>query len=78
MSQTQLKSPRCQGKMEMGVVIDAAHYGTPTRQNWVEGIPRWSRWVGLKIRGLVTYPVISYRCEKCGYVESYANLEVGT
>lgn len=68
-----LKCPRCQGTMEVGVVVDRAHYGVPTRETWVPGIPKWSRWSGLKIGGLPNLPVTSYRCEKCGFLESYAN-----
>jgi hypothetical protein len=29
-------------------------------------------WTGLKLKGHETFPVTSYRCEKCGYLEAYA------
>jgi hypothetical protein len=75
MPQSQLKCVRCQGRMEIGVVVDRAHSGMPTRETWVQGIPKWSRWMGLTIKGLPKFPVVSYRCEKCGYLDSYANPE---
>ncbi len=69
-----LKCPRCGSAMELGIVMDRAHYSDPQIPNWVEGIPERSFWTGLKLKGRETHPVRSYRGEKCGYLESYALL----
>ena len=69
-----LKCPRCNGAMEPGFVMDRAHYSVPTVASWVEGAPERSFWTGLKTRDRETFPVISYRCENCGYLEAYARV----
>lgn len=61
--------------MEEGFVADKAHYSVPETQKWVEGAPERSRWSGIKLRGHVVIPVKTYRCEKCGYLESYATAD---
>jgi hypothetical protein len=38
----------------------------------VEGRPEASIWTGLKIKGKRRIPVWTFRCEACGYLESYA------
>ena len=57
--------------MEPGHVIDEG-YGTRTVANWVAGEPERSIWTGLKLRGKSKVAVTSYRCRRCGYLESYA------
>ena len=29
-------------------------------------------WTGLKLRGKAKQDVVTYRCKRCGYLESYA------
>lgn len=70
-----LKCPRCSGAMEIGLVVDRGHYSLPEVANWVEGMPERSLWSGLKTKGRESYPVRSYRCEACGYLEFYAKAE---
>ena len=57
--------------MEPGYVIDEG-YGTRTVANWVSGEPERSIWTGLKLRGKEKLSVTTYRCRRCGYLESYA------
>ena len=57
--------------MEPGYVIDEG-YGTRTVANWVAGEPEKSIWTGLKLRGKTKVAISSYRCRRCGYLESYA------
>ena len=64
--------PRCKGDMEDGFVADKAHYSVPETQKWVEGAPERSFWSGLKLKGKEVFSVRTYRCERCGYLESYA------
>ena len=65
--------PRCRGRMEPGFVVDRSHGGSYTTQSWVEGDVVKSFWFGLKTGGREKHGVRTFRCEKCGYLESYAN-----
>ena len=47
-------------------------YGTKAVPKWVEGAPQKSFWTGLKVTGKDQLDVITYRCRRCGYLESYA------
>ena len=62
---------RCSGAMEAGYVVDEG-YGTRTVSKWIEGTPEASMWTGLKLRGKDKLDVTTYRCKRCGYLESYA------
>ncbi|WP_309661664.1 PF20097 family protein [Sphingomonas sp.] len=67
-----LNCPRCSSAMEPGYIIDVA-YGTRAVPKWVAGLPQKSIWTGLKVRGLDQIDVATYRCRRCGYLESYAS-----
>ena len=66
--------PKCSGPMEEGFVLDNT-YGAYVQSTWVEGPPVRSFWVGLRLKGREQVPVRTMRCEKCGYLESYAKAE---
>jgi hypothetical protein len=72
MTERKLECPRCRGNMERGFVLDRGHYSYPDLQKWVDGPPEKSFWHGVKLSGKEAYVVHSWRCEKCGYLESYA------
>jgi hypothetical protein len=57
--------------MQVGYVPDLTEGGC-RQQNWCPGEPRKSFWMGLKIKADELLPVITLRCPKCGYLESYA------
>ena len=57
--------------MERGFIIDEG-YGKRTVPRWVLGEAEVSAWTGLKIRGKDKLDVTTYRCRRCGYLESYA------
>jgi hypothetical protein len=57
--------------MEAGYAIDVG-YGTKAVPKWVGGEPRRSIWSGLRLGGKEQLPVTTYRCRRCGYLESYA------
>jgi hypothetical protein len=59
--------------MEQGFVADKAHYSVPETQNWVEGVPERTFWSGIKLKGKEVLAVMTFRCENCGYLESYAS-----
>ncbi len=58
--------------MEPGYLVDQGH-GTTTVPKWVAGVPQKSIWTGLKLRRLEQVEVATYRCRRCGYLESYAS-----
>jgi len=59
--------------MEAGVILDKGHANSLSTSEWLEGKPEKSFWAGLKTKGRDRLPVRTYRCPKCGYLESYAN-----
>jgi hypothetical protein len=40
--------------------------------HWVEGAPEKSFWQGLATSKRRVLPIATWRCERCGYLESYA------
>jgi DNA-directed RNA polymerase subunit M/transcription elongation factor TFIIS len=63
--------PRCGGALEPGYVVDEG-YGTRTVAKWISGEPERSMWTGLKTRDKDKLDITTYRCRRCGYLESYA------
>jgi hypothetical protein len=57
--------------MEEGFVKDEGH-GTVHASKWVQGPPEKSFWTGMKTRGKKQVVIATFRCRKCGYLESYA------
>jgi len=63
---------RCHAPMESGWVPDNTQSGLQ-RQNWSPGEPQPSFWTALKVEKKdAIIPVTTFRCPKCGYLESYA------
>ncbi|HEY0626388.1 MAG TPA: PF20097 family protein [Allosphingosinicella sp.] len=63
--------PKCEGEMADGYTVDQG-YGTASVPTWREGEPRKSIWVGLKLGGTTPIEITTWRCRRCGYLESYA------
>lgn len=64
--------PKCSGRMADGFVTDNT-YGSVGVASWVAGIPEKSIWTGLKLKGRAKIAITTRRCERCGFLESYAN-----
>ena len=62
---------KCGGEMEEGFTLDNT-YGARLQSEWVEGAPERSRWTGIRLKGKEQLPIITFRCGRCGYLESYA------
>ena len=62
---------KCHVQMEVGFVPDLREGGS-SQQVWSPGKPRKSFWTGLKMKAAQLLPVKTFRCRKCGYLESYA------
>ena len=69
MTERKLACPKCRSAMEAGFVLDQT-YGANAQSAWIEGTPQPSFWSGLKVGERL--PVTTYRCTRCGYLESYA------
>lgn len=66
--------PKCGGGMKQGFIMDFAHSQFLVSQ-WAPGAPKRSFWMGTKKpkEGLIS--VGTYRCDSCGFLESYARPE---
>jgi hypothetical protein len=62
---------KCGGAMTVGVVVDGLQ-GGQQMPYWVEGIPDENLFGSLKLRAQRAAPVVSFRCEACGYLEFFA------
>ena len=65
------KCPKCGGALEEGFIRDAVTGGS-VPSAWYRGRLERSRWMGVKTIGKVKYQVRTYRCNQCGFLESYA------
>ena len=63
--------PKCQASMTEGFVIDNADGGRRV-SSWLEGVPKKSRWFGVKLGGKKPVEIATWRCGACGFLESYA------
>ena len=58
--------------MEPGYIIDHTQHGSAVEQTWFAGEPEKSFWTGLKMKNRSQRQVRTFRCTRCGYLESYA------
>ncbi len=63
---------RCQGSMKPGYIIDHTQHASSVVQTWLRGEPEKSFWTGLKTKKRSHRQVRTFRCTRCGYLESYA------
>lgn len=73
MSESNTNCPKCSGEMEQGFIADHEGHNTLRPSDWVEGEPVKSFWSGTEIRDKEQYEVTTFRCARCGYLESYAS-----
>jgi hypothetical protein len=62
--------------MSEGFVLDRGESNAKMLQKWVEGAPERSFWLGVRTKGRDAYEVMTFRCDRCGYLESYAQKQV--
>lgn len=65
------KCPRCGGSQREGFLLDSSHNAVRVAQ-WAEGAPEYWFLRFLKLRGRERLPIQSWRCTRCGLLESYA------
>jgi hypothetical protein len=74
MDATQPKTcSKCQGVMERGFTLDEG-YGRRGPSHWVQGAPKRSFLFGVTFNS-PPIPIGTFRCNSCGYLETYARLE---
>jgi len=66
-----IRCPKCQSDMERGFIMDNTYGGAATAK-WIEGAPEKSFWTGIKVRSKDEVEIMTYRCVRCGFLESYA------
>ncbi|HEY8794173.1 MAG TPA: hypothetical protein VIM15_04435 [Gemmatimonadaceae bacterium] len=72
MTDSDKSCPKCNRAMEVGFVADVG-YGMILQSNWTAGIPAPRRFIGgIKWRQRDSFPITTYRCSGCGFLESYA------
>jgi len=69
-----MRCPKCDGAMVQGFIYESEG---PKRMvsTWVEGAPEKSWFGSAKIPKDGCFPVGSFRCSVCGFLESYARPE---
>lgn len=60
------KCPKCEGEMEEGIIADRGHLSLGEKPQWGTGLA----WGGITLKD--KKEVKTYRCNSCGYLESYA------
>ncbi|MEQ1632513.1 MAG: PF20097 family protein [Planctomycetota bacterium] len=63
--------PKCAAVMDSGFILDVTDSATHQAQ-WAEGEAKKSFWFGVRVPRDERHLVTTYRCSKCGYLESYA------
>jgi DNA-directed RNA polymerase subunit RPC12/RpoP len=71
MAHNDMPCPKCSGKMQEGFIYDQA-YGASLVSRWVQGPPEKSLLSGVKLKGRKMIETRTFRCDKCGFLESYA------
>lgn len=62
---------KCGGTMAVGVIVDHSH-GKSYPERWQKGEASVSKWWGLREDRRAQLDVQTWRCSRCGFLESYA------
>jgi hypothetical protein len=71
MEERAIQCAKCGGDMAEGFILDKT-YGGAVAASWQADKPERSFWTGVKFIGKEQHPITVYRCQACGYLESYA------
>lgn len=74
MREPRVECPQCKKKMLPGYLLERGDRNRLGGTHWVEGLPERSFWKGLSLKNRRVLMVVSFRCESCGYLESYARV----
>lgn len=65
---------RCDGELETGFLLDRGDSNITSQGTWASGAPNTSLLRFSAVRfGNRTMPVVTYRCTRCGRLESFAH-----
>jgi len=67
---------KCDGTMREGFLVDSTHNSRRVAR-WAEGAPEYWFFRALKLRGRRQLPIRTFRCTKCGFLESWATEHAG-
>lgn len=70
--------PKCRGRMHAGYLLERGHGDMRATAAWIEGEPERSFWQGLRTSDRDVFETRTYRCERCGFLESYARKDFTT
>jgi uncharacterized protein DUF6487 len=66
--------PKCNGRMEPGFMLERGGGPHDQQVRWVEGEPTPRLFFsGVKLERREPMPVTTFRCDRCGYLESFAH-----
>jgi predicted nucleic-acid-binding Zn-ribbon protein len=68
----ELKCLKCAADMKQGYVLEYGDANLRTETMWIAGPPERSFFRGIIVTDREQYPIESFRCVRCGYLESYA------
>ena len=63
--------PKCSISLQEGFLLEHTR-NSRSATEWVEGQPERSFWRGLALGGRLRLRMTSYRCPRCGLLETYA------
>jgi hypothetical protein len=58
--------------MREGYILEVGDGNTRSAAKWIGGVPERSFFFGTKIKDKEQHTIQSFRCNRCGYLESYA------
>lgn len=67
--------PKCEGTMVQGFIPDFFQHSASGVVGWQESAPKSSFWTGTNASRKQGIPVGAFRCDRCGFLELYANKE---
>lgn len=68
----ELKCLKCAADMKQGYVLEFGDGNVRSESKWIAGPPEKSFFSGVNVADREQYPIESFRCVRCGYLESYA------
>ena len=72
MREKRVECPKCKKAMNVGFLLPYSKFDQSHPAQWVEGVPQKSVWTGTMVNRRAVIPVLTYRCQACGFLESYA------
>ncbi len=66
------KCPDCSTEMTPGFMPDDLNMFGSNQSAWVEGQPVESLTRGVKLSGMLSFPITAFRCGQCGLLRLYA------